>query len=226
MDFMQVLARLAVLAATYLLGSLPLGFLIVKIVTGKDVRKEHSGRTGGTNVMRSAGFTAGFITALGDVFKGAVAVWIAKAAVPDSQWMHAASGLLVILGHNYSVFLIERFEGKLRMRGGAGGGPSVGAAMGLWLPSVLIIVPFGLIMLFGVGYASLATMSVGLIELLIFGLRAFLEIGPWEYAGFGLLALAILLWSLRPNIGRLLRGEERLVGWRARINQANQDSQN
>jgi glycerol-3-phosphate acyltransferase PlsY len=224
MDFMQLWAKLAMLAGTYLLGSLPLGYLIVKILTGRDVRREHSGRTGGTNVMRSAGFAAGLVTAVGDMLKGASAVWITKAVAPDVQWMHAAAGLLVILGHNYSIFLIERVNGKLRLRGGAGGGPSVGATMGLWLPSILIIVPLGLIMLFGVGYASLATISVGLLELVIFSLRAMLGIGPWEYAGFGLLALLILLWSLRPNIGRLLRGEERLVGWRAKVGQADERS--
>jgi glycerol-3-phosphate acyltransferase PlsY len=221
---MQFPTRLAVLAATYLLGSFPLGFLIVKIMTGRDVRREHSGRTGGTNVMRSAGFAAGFVTAVGDILKGAAAVWIAKAVAPDIPWMHAAAGLLVILGHNYSIFLIERVDGKLRLRGGAGGGPSVGASMGLWPPSILIIVPFGIFMLFGVGYASLATMSAGLLELVIFSLRAMLGIGPWEYAGFGLLTLVILLWSLRPNIGRLLRGEERLIGWRAKDKQADKTS--
>jgi glycerol-3-phosphate acyltransferase PlsY len=224
MDLMQFLGRLAVLAATYLLGSLPLGFLIVKIMTGKDVRREHSGRTGGTNVMRSAGFAAGFITAVGDVLKGASAVWIAMAVAPDAHWIHATAGLLVILGHNHSIFLIERVDGKVRLGGGAGGGPSVGAALGLWTPSVLIIVPFGLIMLFGVGYASLATLSAGLLELVIFSWRAMLGIGPWEYAGFGLLTLVILLWSLQSNIGRLLRGEERLVGWRAKAKQANENS--
>jgi glycerol-3-phosphate acyltransferase PlsY len=215
-DHMQVLVWLAVLVATYLLGSLPLGFLIVKLITGKDIREEHSGRTGGTNVMRTAGFTAGLITAVGDILKAATAVWIARVVAHDVPWMHAAAGLLVIMGHNYSIFLIERVDGRLRLRGGAGGGPAVGAAFGLWTPSVLIIVPIGVLILFGVGYASLATISVGLLEVTIFTLRAWLGLGPWEYAGFGLLTLVILLWSLRPNIGRLLRGEERLVGWRAR----------
>jgi glycerol-3-phosphate acyltransferase PlsY len=214
---MQVLVKLAVLIGAYLLGSLPLGFLIVKILTGQDVRKVHSGRTGGTNVMRTAGFGAGLATAVGDILKGACAVWIARAAVPSEPWLHAVAGILVILGHNYSIFLAERVDGRLKLRGGAGGAPSAGAAMGLWAPSILIIVPIALIFLFGVGYASLASISAALLEFGIFAVRALWYQAPWEYILFGLVAMGILLWGLRPNIKRLLSGEERLVGWRAKV---------
>ena len=213
---MQLLIKLGVLLGSYLLGSIPLGFIIVKIMTGKDVRKVHSGRTGGTNVMRTAGFAAGLATAIGDGLKGACAVWIAKALTPDDAWVHAAAGILVILGHNYSIFLAERIDGRLKLRGGAGGAPSVGAATGLWTPSIFIIVPLGVFMLFGVGYASVATMTVGLVEFGIFAVRALWFQSPWEYIFFGLFALCVLFWSLRPNIRRLLRGEERVIGWRAR----------
>ncbi len=217
---MRVLTWLGVLFASYLLGSVPLGFLIVKIVTGKDVRKVHSGRTGGTNVMRTAGFGAGFATAVGDVLKGACAVWLAKGLAGDDALLHAAAGILVIVGHNYSIFLAERVEGKLMLRGGAGGAPSVGASMGLWTPSVFIIVPIGLFLLFGVRIASLATMTVGLLEFGVFAILAIWFQSPWEYILFGLFALGVLLWSLRPNIQRLLRGEERVIDWRARMKAA------
>jgi len=213
---MQFLIWLGVLVASYVLGSVPLGFLIVKIMTGKDVRNMHSGRTGGTNVMRTAGFTAGFATAVGDVLKGACAVWMAKAIVADDAWVHALAGIFVILGHNYSIFLAERIDGKLKLRGGAGGAPSVGAAVGLWTPSILITVPIGGFILFGVGYAALATTSVALLEFGIFVVRAIWFQSPWEYILYGMFAMTVLLWGLRPNFQRLLRGEERLIGWRAR----------
>jgi glycerol-3-phosphate acyltransferase PlsY len=214
---MQVLTWLGIPLLSYLMGSVPLGFLIVKIMTGKDVRKVHSGRTGGTNVMRTAGFGAGLATAIGDILKGAGAVWLAKALVPDEALLHAAAGIFVILGHNYSIFLAERVEGKVMLRGGAGGAPSVGASMGLWFPSAFIIVPIGLFFLFGVRVASLATMSVGLLEFGVFAVRALWFQSPWEYILFGLFALGVLLWGLRPNIQRLLRGEERMIDWRARM---------
>lgn len=220
---MQPLIMLGIIIGAYILGSMPMGFLIVKILTGKDVRNSHSGRTGGTNVMRTAGFGAGLATAIGDVLKGAGGVWVAQAIFPDIPWIHAVSGLMGILGHNYSIFLAERVEGKLILRGGAGGAPSVGAAMALWPPSILIIVPIGMMFLFVVGYASMATMSMGLLELGIFVVRAIWYRSPWEYIIFGFFAMLILFWSLRPNIRRLLRGEERLVGWRAKLKEKREE---
>jgi glycerol-3-phosphate acyltransferase PlsY len=104
----------------------------------------------------------------------------------------------------------------LRLRGGAGGAPTAGGAMGLWMPSILIIVPLAALILFGIGYASVATMSAALIASLVFAVKAALDQSPWQYVAYGLLAEILLIWALRPNIRRLLEGKERLVGWRAR----------
>jgi glycerol-3-phosphate acyltransferase PlsY len=88
--------------------------------------------------------------------------------------------------------------------------------MGLWMPSILIIVPLAALILFGIGYASVATMSAALIASLVFAVKAALDQSPWQYVAYGLLAEILLIWALRPNIRRLLEGKERLVGWRAR----------
>lgn len=200
--------------AAYLVGSVPTGLLIARVVKGVDVRRLHSGRTGGTNVARSAGFWAGVCTGIGDVLKGAAAVWLARWLTAGVPWVEAAAGALAVVGHNYSVFLVERVGGRLRLGGGAGGAPTMGAALGLWAPSALWIIPPALIILFVVGYASLATLSVGLLVVLTFCARAFAGFGPWEYAGFGAVASALLLIALRPNIRRLIAGQERAVGLR------------
>jgi acyl phosphate:glycerol-3-phosphate acyltransferase len=64
-------------------------------------------------------------------------------------------------------------------------------------------------------------MSFSVILTALFGFRAYQQGEPWQYAAFGLLALLVCLWALRPNIERLRRGEERLVGYRAkRLKQA------
>ncbi len=203
------------LVAAYMIGSMPIGLLVVRLATGQDVRVHHSGRTGGTNAARVAGFWAGFVTGALDILKGACAVWLGKALSGGAAWVAAAAGVLAVLGHNYSVFLPERVDGKLRLRGGAGGAPTMGAAMGLWAPSLLIVLPPCLIVLLGIGYASVATMTAGLIVVVTFTVRAALGRSPWEYAVFGLVVEALLLWALRPNIQRLLHGQERLVGLRA-----------
>lgn len=212
---MNSLVGIAILVGAYLLGSIPFGLLIVRWRTGKDLRVVESGRTGGTNAMRAAGVSAGLLTAVLDILKGAVSVWLAR-AVGAGDWICALAPVAAILGHNYSIFLVERRNGRLHLRGGAGGAPSVGGAFGLWAPSLLIIIPLGALVWFGIGYASVTTMSVALIATIIFAVRALLGLGPWQYVIFGLIAEFLLVWALRPNIKRLRNGTERLHGWRAR----------
>ncbi len=213
---MQALTAVVILVLAYLLGAIPFGLIIVKVRTGKDIRRIESGRTGGTNAMRAAGWGAGILTVVFDILKGAGAVWMAR-AVGGSPWLEVFAPLMAICGHNYSIFLMERDEkGRLRLRGGAGGAPSAGGAFGLWPPILLIIIPLGFAIFYGIGYASVTTMSVALITTVVFAVRAALGLSPWQYVLYGLLAEALLVWALRPNIRRLRNGTERLHGWRAK----------
>jgi len=216
LGMVSIFTGISIILASYLIGSVPYGWLVVKIFSGKDVRQIESGRTGGTNAMRAAGIGAGILTAILDILKGAASVWLAK-AVTDNVWLHILAPLAVILGNNYSIFLAERdANGRLRLRGGAGGAACVGGSLGLWAPSVLIILPLGALVFFGIGYASVTTMSAALIATVIFAVRAQLGLSPWQYILYGILAELLLLWALRPNIRRLKEGTERLHGWRAK----------
>ena len=209
---MNLLTNGGILMAAYLIGSIPFGLIIVKLISGKDIRRVASGRTGGTNAMRAAGLVAGVITALLDILKAAAAAWVAQALTPD-VWMHALAPVVTILGNNWSIFLSERTpEGRLRLRGGAGGAAAGGGAFGLWSPSGLILAPVCGLIWFLTGYASITTLSVGLLSILIFGIRAALGLGPWQYVLYGVLAEAIMAWSLRPNFKRLREGTERRHG--------------
>lgn len=221
---MVILTSIGVLLIAYLLGSIPFGLIIVKLVTGKDIRTVESGRTGGTNAMRAAGVWAGIATAVFDVLKGLGAVLISHLLVAGSHvWIDVLAPFLTIIGHNYSAFLVERGpDGRWHFRGGAGGAPCLGGAIGLWVPSLFVIVPLGgLIYYFG-GYASITTMSVALLSTLVFAYRAWLGLNPWQYAIYGLLAFVALAWSLKPNIKRLLAGNERMVGLRAKLRRVKQ----
>jgi glycerol-3-phosphate acyltransferase PlsY len=167
--------------------------------------------------MRAAGFGAGLLTAILDFLKSAVTVWVARGLMPEAYWLHILAPLAAILGHNYSVFLTERGQnGKLRLRGGAGGAPAAGGALGLWAPTFLVILPVALVVLFIIGYASLATLSVGVIATLVLAYRAWMGVSPWQYILYGVLAEVLLIWALRPNIRRLLGGSERRIGFFAR----------
>ena len=217
---MEYVMSIVALLAAYLIGSIPTGLLIVRLKTGKDVRTIESGRTGGTNAMRAAGFWAGFATSMLDILKAAVTVWLARwlaADVPWLPWLEVLAPTLAIAGHNYSIYLIERSpQGKLRLRGGAGGSPCVGGSLGLWAPSILIVLPLGAVILYFVGYASVATLSAAVLAILIFGIRAALGYSSWVYVLYGVFSLALLAWALRPNLVRLLNGTERLTGYRAK----------
>ncbi len=219
---MYFLIDAGILLVAYILGSIPFGLLVVKLMTGKDVRTIASGRTGGTNAMRAAGPWAGLLTAILDILKSAAAVWLAQ-AITANVWMHVLAPIAAILGHNYSIFMIERgADGRVRVRGGAGGSAAGGGALGLWPPAALILVPFGLLIWYGIGYASVTTLGIGLMVLIIFGVRAALGLGPWEYIIYGLVAEILLIWTLRPNISRLMEGTERRHGLPALLEQRKQ----
>src|SRR4030043_1598966 len=178
---MEILSRIGVLLLAYLIGSIPFGLILVKLSTGKDIRSVESGRTGGTNAMRAAGVWAGLATAVLDVFKGVGAVLFSHILIPGNHiWLEVLAPFLSIIGHNYSAFLIERNEqGKLRFRGGAGGAPCLGGAIGLWAAYFFLLLPLGgLIYYFG-GYASITTMSVAVISTLVFAYRAWMGLSPW-----------------------------------------------
>jgi acyl phosphate:glycerol-3-phosphate acyltransferase len=205
------------LVICYLIGSIPFGLIFVKLKTGQDIRHIESGRTGGTNAMRAAGFWIGFATGIMDMLKAAAAVWLAKSIPGENAWLEILAPIAAILGHNYSIFLLERREdGWLHLRGGAGGGPCVGGTLGLWAPGVLIVLPIMGLLLYFVGYASIATLSTAVVSTIIFTITWRQGITPWQYILYGILSGILLAWALRPNIKRLIKGEERLVGYRTR----------
>src|SRR5258708_39076515 len=96
-----------VIILSYVIGSIPFGFLVVKTFSGRDVRDVGSGRTGGTNAMRAAGVPAGVLTAVLDTLKAAACVWIAQVVLPaDHQVIGMVlAGLAALVRHNYAVLL-------------------------------------------------------------------------------------------------------------------------
>jgi glycerol-3-phosphate acyltransferase PlsY len=216
---MQILIGLGTVLIGYILGSIPFGLLIVKLKTGKDIRQVESGRTGGTNAVRAAGFGAGLLTAILDILKGAASVWVARWLVPHDTLFHVLAPLAAIVGHNYSLFLINRdADGKLRFHGGAGGAPALGGAMGLWPWMFPIVFAAGALVWFTLGIASVTTMIIGLVVTIVFAVQISQGSQNPIYIWYGILAELLLLWALRPNIKKLFAGKERVVkfslnGW-------------
>ena len=189
---------LVVWLGAYILGSIPFGMLWAYLMRRIDVRHHGSGRTGGTNVWRSAGFPAALLTAIFDGLKGATAIGLAHIA-GLSMWGVALAGTMAVLGHNYSLFL--------RFRGGAGTGTSVGVSSAMWVIGLPILIVAGVAVGLLVGHASVASIFIALMLPIVFLLR-----GDLAYAvGFGIPTMLLTLWALRPNIQRLFRGEERFL---------------
>lgn len=186
----------------YLFGSTPVGVLVVRCWRGLDVRQVGSGRTGGTNVLRAAGPVAAIITGAGDALKAALPVGIVG-WLGGPPWLLALTGVAAVVGHNYSCFL--------GFRGGAGTMPSVGGAAALWPWNGLVLIPSLLTVALTTRRASLGSIVVALLVPGLFALWACLGLAPWVYVAHGLLTSALTLWALRPNIARLLHGEERRI---------------
>jgi glycerol-3-phosphate acyltransferase PlsY len=203
----------------YILGSIPSGVWIVRIFTGRDIRNIGSGRTGGTNAMRAGGSLAGVATGVLDVLKSFLAIQLCRWILPGNYLVEALTGITAVLGHNYSMFLVEWKESRIGkipiFHGGAGGAPTLGAAAAFWFPSLLIVLPVGILVFIFIGYASVTTLVGGFTVLIIFIIRGTLGYSSKWFAVFGGVTLLMLAWSLRPNIDRLIHGTERLVGVRA-----------
>jgi glycerol-3-phosphate acyltransferase PlsY len=209
---------LTVLFATligYLFGAIPFGWILVRLTKGMDLRQVQSGRTGGTNAMRAAGPIVGALTAIGDVLKGAAAIWLARAVFGGMvsaallPWIEVVVGAASIVGHNWSIFL--------GWRGGAGTGPNVGWASAVWLPVLPIAILVVVGMLLWTGMASVASLAMGATIVIVFAVLTVAGvIATPAYLVGSIVTLLIVTWSLRGNIRRVLAGTERLVGPAAR----------
>lgn len=213
----------------YLLGAIPFGWLFVWLTKHKDIRYHASGRMGMSNVIRMVGIPGGVLTAVFDIAKGTLAVWVARWLVPDYQpWMLSVAGILAVLGHIYSIFIVERRrDNRIYFRGGAGGLTSIGAAIGLWWPIIPYILIPCVLLYFFVGYASVATLSFNIASTIGFAYNAAIgqEGVSWWFTAYGLCAFGLVALSLRPNIKRLRRGEERRISFRIRWRKSDRDQQ-
>ena len=202
----------------YLLGAIPFGFIFVKMTKQVDLRDFGSGRTGGTNAFRAAGVPTGVLTSIFDVLKGACAVWAVRALFADSvsadwlPWIEVAAGVLSVVGHNWSVYI--------GWKGGAGTGPNVGWAGAIWFPIVPVAVITVAGILIGLGIASIASLAMAFAVPISFAVLYLAGVDPYDttlaYIVGGIAGAAVIAWSLRPNIKRLLTGNERLVGPRSK----------
>lgn len=186
----------------YLIGSIPTGYIIVKLKTGQDIRKIGSGSTGATNVKRVLGKNWFFIVMFLDAIKGAVPVLLAfffLKAYANLGITPVVAAIAVLLGHSKSVFL--------KFTGGKSVASGVGTILALCFPvGICIAVIWGIITYIS-KYVSLGS----IIALALSPLLMYLFKQPIGYVIYCAIGAVYIIWLHRENIKRLMKGEENKV---------------
>ena len=202
MDTRTAVVGVLSIVAAYLIGGIPWGVVLARLVGGPDPRSQGSGRTGGANVLRVLGPRVAAVAAVLDLLKGSIAA-ILPVLLGAGLTVQAFAVLAAIIGHSRSPYI--------GFRGGRGVSPAFGSLLVLWPLVALIMIPvfFGVIRL--THYSSLgsltATTLAGVI-VVAWVLTQGLPLANLIYA----IGAPVLIWYFhRDNIERLLAGEERTI---------------
>jgi glycerol-3-phosphate acyltransferase PlsY len=190
-------------AASYLLGSIPFGFLLVRIFKGEDVRASGSGNIGATNVARKSP-ALGIATLLLDAAKGLAAVLVARVLFhgPRQELIMTVAALFAVLGHLFPVWL--------KFRGGKGVATSLGAFILLTPKSILCMVVLFFLIAVAFRYVSLGSVVVAAaFPMLAWALHEYTD--SRQLLLIALVSL-LVIWRHRQNIGRLATGTESRLG--------------
>ena len=186
---------------SYLIGSLPTGYLVTKRILGTDIRQHGSGNVGATNVARKLGFRMGALVALVDIFKGLIPVMIARVFLPAAQpaYLFYIIGIAAILGHDSSIFL--KFDG------GKGVATTFGVMLGISPVSFVVMGAVWLFIAFTLKIVSVAS----LLGTMTLPVSAYLMTGSMiEVFLAGIIFLSIVI-THRGNIERLMKGQEKPI---------------
>jgi glycerol-3-phosphate acyltransferase PlsY len=205
----MIFASVLIAVAAYLLGSIPTGYLLIRLFRHQDIRQAGSGNIGATNVLRSGGKGLGAATFLLDVLKGCSSVWLGAflggllAPSADTLNMRGLGALCAVLGHIFPVWL--RFKG----------GKGVSTGFGVFLvaapwAALAAISVFALILAVS-RYVSLASI-LGAASFPLFAWRFALADRPLFFIAVEIAVALIIILKHHQNIRRLLAGTESRIG--------------
>ena len=192
----------------YLLGAIPVGIIVGRMVGRVDLREHGSRRTGTTNALRVLGPVPAALVLVLDVAKGAAAVlvggWLSGGSAPELA--AALAGIAAIVGHTWSVFI------------GFGGGRGVATAGGALLAMapliLLIVVPIMLAVVWVTKYVSLGSLTGAVLAPLVAVGLALLDLVPAASVALAAAAGVLIVVRHADNIDRLRHGTERRLGQR------------
>jgi acyl phosphate:glycerol-3-phosphate acyltransferase len=191
-------AFLIVAAFSYVLGSIPFGYILMKIFCGEDVRQTGSGNIGATNVARSSP-ALGVLTLVLDALKGLAAVLAARALFPGQDLLVGIAALFAVLGHMFSVWL--------KFRGGKGVATGLGSFVILAPKAILVMVFVFVVLVLAFRYVSLAS----IVGVALFPILACLLDGYRHVPQMLVLMMStsvLVIARHHENIQRLIAGTE------------------
>ena len=212
------LQYLAALVVGYLMGSIPVGVIVSRLIARVDVRDHGSGMTGTTNVLRTAGRKAAVMVVGGDLVKGVLAVIFAGLIVGngylqigsfgfDAGVGRVLAGLGAVIGHNWSVFL--------GFRGGRGVATYFGALAAMVPLAAILGLEILILSAFSTRFVSLGSIAGVVVSYAIIVPLTLLNGLAIEYLLYSILGVVIIVAMHRGNIVRLMTGKERRLGERA-----------
>ncbi len=192
----MILIVIGLLIGSYLLGSIPNGYLICRLKK-VDIRKIGSGNIGATNVYRALGFKWAAAAGLLDVLKGAIPTLVAV-QILESEILFLVVGMAAVAGHNWSVFM--------GFQGGRGVATTGGVVLVLmpWISLFVLLVWAVIVKL--TRFVSLGSITAAVVFPILAGIFE-----PLPYFVFTIIFAAAIIFQHRPNIKRLLAGEENKV---------------
>jgi len=194
----MIVAYLTLIAA-YLIGSLPFGYILTRIVHRTDIRDYGSGNIGATNVLRVYGWRFALPVFILDLAKGLVAVLLARAA-SDVPAIYLIAGFLAMFGHSFPLYL--------KFKGGKAVATSIGVLVAISGWVTLVVVACFLAIVYFTRYVSLGSIISMLISPFVFWALGF----ELAYILFGAAAAILVIVRHHENIGRLLKGTESKLG--------------
>jgi glycerol-3-phosphate acyltransferase PlsY len=188
---------------SYLLGTIPFGYLLVRVFRGQDVRQTGSGNIGATNVSRTSP-VLGVLTLVLDGLKGMAAVAITRALFPSQPFLPGAAAVLAVIGHMFPLWL--------KFRGGKGVATGLGGFAPLVPKTILMTVGVFIALFLIFRYVSLASVvAVTVFPLLVWIVEPDKRV---PLAGFAAVTSFLIISKHHDNIRRLLAGTEPRFQWR------------
>ena len=185
--------------ASYVLGGIPSGYILARLLKGIDIREHGSGNPGAANVYRVVGKWAGWLTLVFDAAKGFIPVELALHFYPGNYWLAIICGSLAIFGHMWTIFL--------KFKGGKGVSTALGV-FGAMLPFPTLIA----FVAFAIAVAISGHISVGSIVAAFVLPVTSLIVKDHSYSpAFSILVSlvsALIIYKHIPNMKRLLQKKE------------------